>query len=37
MGIDDPSSDREYIVPLVQGDTKESDSLYSYDDKSMHV
>ena len=36
-GIDDASSDREFIVPLVREDTKESDSLYSYKDKSMHV
>jgi len=36
-GLDDASSDRESIVPLVQGDMKESDSLYSYKDKSMHV
>lgn len=36
-GIDDASGDREFIVPLVRGDTKDSDSLYSYKDKSMHV
>ena len=36
-GIDEASSDHEFIVPLVREDTKETDSLYSYKDKSMHV
>ena len=36
-GIDDAPGDHEFIVPLVREDTKESDSLYSYKDKGMHV
>jgi hypothetical protein len=36
-GIDDASSDRESIVPLVQGDTKEDAREYGYSDKSANV
>lgn len=35
--FDDASSDRESIVPLVYGETKEKDGGYSYKDKSTDV
>lgn len=36
-GIQDDSGDADSIAPLVQGESKEADSLYSYEDKSMSV